>query len=537
MSGKGTGGGTSFENMSHEQMLAWLDQANAGTVQGAADRLIAAAKEIRKIAEELKVRPQYVEWKGKGADAFRTWSGDLANSALRLGDFSEGAAKWLGETSGAIATAQASIPRDTKSAQANLDAAGAAHNDPDAAAVSSKSTSELAALAADKEKVRQEAAAQMRKLGQTYSLSATQLDELERPKFPPPPEALVPPDSRGLHDGSGIARPGGSTTGRVSPSAAAGSRTVARESSVHSDVVAAPQLGHSHQGTQVPELPTGEEIAPPSRMDIDSVGTLPHAPNTPVGGTNGLPSAGRAEGVSTTQPGNVPPLFGTSAGVPVGSAGPGRMTRTVGPVGQGRAVAGAAGPVRSAVTGRTPSLPSQGAPMANPGGTQNPSARGVVGGRPTRPPMGRSAGAIPRGTVVGAEGTTARGSMGPEVGNGPAGRAAGRQGQIPGRGPASPTGGAVGGSPQQTGRVAARTPAPGNADGRANSGAAVRDGISGGTPKAGRPGKDRSTSVPRTAQSASSSRTSGKGGRPDRQGEKDKPRQEERRRTARPVTD
>jgi hypothetical protein len=212
MSGKGTGGGTSFEDMSHEQMLAWLDQANAGTVQGAADRLIAAAEEIRKIAEELKVRPQYVEWKGEGADAFRTWSGDLANSTLRLGDFSEGAAKWLGEASGAIATAQASIPRDTRSAQANLDATQAAHNDPDAATVSSKSASELAALAADKEKVRQEAAAQMRKLGQTYSLSSTQLDGLERPKFPPPPEAFVPPRERS----EDLARPGSQYSSGVS---------------------------------------------------------------------------------------------------------------------------------------------------------------------------------------------------------------------------------------------------------------------------------------------------------------------------------
>ena len=67
MSGKEAGGVTSFEDMSHEQMLAWLDQANSGTVQAAADRLVSAAEEIRKIAEELKVRPQWVEWKGEGA--------------------------------------------------------------------------------------------------------------------------------------------------------------------------------------------------------------------------------------------------------------------------------------------------------------------------------------------------------------------------------------------------------------------------------------------------------------------------------------
>jgi hypothetical protein len=132
MPAEGPGGSTPFENMSHEQMLAWLDRANAGTVQAAADRLVAAAKEIRKIAEELKVRPQWVEWKGEGADAFRTWSADLANSALRLGDFSEGAGQWLARASDAIAQAQVSIPRDAGSAQANLDAARSARNDPDA---------------------------------------------------------------------------------------------------------------------------------------------------------------------------------------------------------------------------------------------------------------------------------------------------------------------------------------------------------------------------------------------------------------------
>ncbi|MEU1040332.1 hypothetical protein [Streptomyces sp. NPDC005907] len=205
--GKGTGAGTSFDGMSHEQMLQWLDQANAGTVQAAADRLTAAAREIRSIAEELKIRPQWVEWKGEGADAFRTWSGDLANATLRLGDFSDGAAKWLGEASGAIARAQASIPRDRAAARVNLDAATSTPNDPDAASIGAKSLRELAALEAAEEKVRQEAAAEMTKLGQAYRLSASQMEGLERPRFPPPPTAIVP---RGTADqGTDLARPGG----------------------------------------------------------------------------------------------------------------------------------------------------------------------------------------------------------------------------------------------------------------------------------------------------------------------------------------
>lgn len=100
-----------FDGMSHERMLQWLDQANSGTVQSAADRLATVAEEIHKIADELKIRPQWVEWKGEGADAFRAWTADLANSTLRLGDFSESSAKWLAQASDAIARAQAAIPR------------------------------------------------------------------------------------------------------------------------------------------------------------------------------------------------------------------------------------------------------------------------------------------------------------------------------------------------------------------------------------------------------------------------------------------
>ncbi|MEU0299558.1 hypothetical protein ABZ252_08835 [Streptomyces sp. NPDC006175] len=117
--------------MTHETMLAWLDMANSGAIQGASDRLLSAAKEIRTVANELKGRPQTVEWKGEGADAFRTWS-----------------------------------------------------DDPDASAVAQKSAETLLAA---KEASRQEAAAEMRKLAQSYALSASQLDGLESGRRATPP--------------------------------------------------------------------------------------------------------------------------------------------------------------------------------------------------------------------------------------------------------------------------------------------------------------------------------------------------------------
>ncbi|MFD0511755.1 hypothetical protein [Streptomyces aureus] len=284
-----------FDGMSHEQMLEWLDQANSGTVQAAADRLAAAAKEIHSIAEDLKVRPQWVEWKGQGAESFRTWAGDLANATLTLGDFSQDSSKWLAQASKAIGTAQASIPRDKASAQSNLDAAKAAHNDPDAGAVASKSSAELQAIAANKEKVRQEAAGEMRKLGQAYSLSSTQMSGLTRPKFPPPPKALVPDsvsrDSSQREGDGGAAAKSVSATGTTRSVAEATGHTTPT-----SDVTAA------HHGTVTPERAMPNLDERPTQVGIDSVGTLPEA-KQPLPTTTG-PSP---VGPGPTGPGGMPP--------------------------------------------------------------------------------------------------------------------------------------------------------------------------------------------------------------------------------------
>lgn len=482
MSGKGTGGGTSFEDMSHEQMLAWLDQANAGTVQGAADRLIAAAKEIRKIAEELKVRPQYVEWKGDGADAFRTWSGDLANSTLRLGDFSEGAAKWLGEASGAIATAQASIPRDKAGAQANLDAAQAAHNDPDAAAVSSKSTSELAALAADKEKVRQEAAAQMRKLGQTYSLSATQLDGLERPKFPPPPAAFVPPRDNAVED---LARPAPGSSAGVSGGGTA-SGVVGTAGTVRPEHGHAVTSGRLETEQFTSEAPSdhlrARTIEPVTHVGIDSATTLPGVHQPPAGAANGMPTPSRPDtGVPSAGSGMAPPFSGGAPRIPSASVGPGRSDvagRTPARPGQravgslpGRGATGV-GPISSRNMPGSGVAPSRSVPGQG-SGRGLPANSGITGGRPTATPStGRPAGRLPGGTVVGNEPAGSRGSTA-----GPGGQAVARPavGRPVGRSAPTLSNGVAGGTPQQTGRAPARPGAP-------VPSAPTRGGISGGTP-------------------------------------------------------
>ncbi|MFE4923455.1 WXG100 family type VII secretion target [Streptomyces sp. NPDC056661] len=425
-----SGSGTPFESMSHEEMLTWLDQANSGAIQSAADRLVSAATEIRKIAEDLKVRPQWVEWKGEGADAFRTWSADLANSTLRLGDYSEGASKWLTQASNAIASAQAAIPRTQAGAQANLDAALAARNDPDASAVAQKSAETLIAT---QEANRQEAAAQMRKLAQTYSLSASQMDGLEKPAFPPPPQAIVPPDEdrRGGEGNVGLREAGQSsrTTGKDYGLAAEGQ---SRESS---GGVATPS-----RNTAASQSLSNAPVSRPVGMEIDGVTALQDAPKISSVSPSGVPAASPSESIFPATGVVVPPTSGGGLAMP-SSTGVGRST----------------GVPRTSIPG-TGAGPLGSGPIGRP-----PGGGGITGGRVVPQTPGRPVGGIPRGTVIGGEGTQGRVPMGRAMGAGGMGTGIGpgQSGMSGGRRLAGETGGIVGGRSQQPGRTSTRPFTPG----------------------------------------------------------------------------
>ncbi|MEV8230505.1 hypothetical protein AB0P41_31410 [Streptomyces sp. NPDC079167] len=407
--------------MTHETMLAWLDMANSGAIQGASDRLLSAAKEIRTVANELKGRPQTVEWKGEGADAFRTWSADLANATLRLGDYSEGASKWLAQASDSLASAQVAIPRTHAGAQANLDAARAARNDPDASAVAQKSAETLLAA---KEANRQEAAAEMRKLAQSYALSASQLDGLEKPVFPPPPGAIVPERAVGY----GGSETYGTSTGDLG--AAEGEGAI-REGTAHSQSSQATGSGsQGASGSSAVRVPP--DLGTPASMEVNSTATLPQSSPTPSAPQPGPPVTGRPDG-------------GLPAGLAVPPAfGGGARTRP-GPFGRGEG---------AGLSVRPPSLPGQGVPGSN-SASRTPRDAGITGGRPVAQPTGRG---LPGGTVVGGEGTQARGPMGH---GGVSGGGAARSRALGVRPPAGGTSGIVGGRPQHVGRSGERPFTPG----------------------------------------------------------------------------
>ncbi|MFB7917709.1 hypothetical protein [Streptomyces sp. NPDC056061] len=416
---------TSFSGKSHEELMKWLSQANSEAVQAAADRLAKAATEIEKIGEELKIRPQWVNWKGAGANSFRAWTADLANATLSLGQYGRGASKSLGDAAEAIVAAKGAAPDLRPDAKASLEAALSTPNDPDA----SKLVQQLnAELRTDHDAM----ARAMTNLSQAYEQSKEGMEKLEKPKFPPPPQVIVPRAEEGSdHTKSDYVSGGGTAVG------AAGG--VPRS-------ISAPGADYAVSGgAVVPSTPHASVAAPaggpashPVDMEIDAVAPPTTTSPTPPLAQPGVPGPVKPDGGLPVMPPVLPPHAGDRTVVqPTPTPGTGRTTgvpRPPMPSGGGKAM-----------------VESLGRP---------PRDNAITGGRQMAQPPGRPTVGLPRTAVVGGEGTpTGRGMMG----HGPAmgGGGGGQSGIVGGRRLASETGGVVGGSPHQLGRGGARPFTPG----------------------------------------------------------------------------
>ncbi|MFE1232297.1 hypothetical protein [Streptomyces sp. NPDC058745] len=431
--------------MSHEQMLAWLDEASSFYVQDAADRLTKAATKMRDIAKTLRDRPGRVEWKGEAEKAFMEWADSLASSTHSLADYSDDASFWMSQASDAIALAQSAIPRYTSHAQAkeNLEAARKFHNDPDSQQIAANARSQMAdvegkaltpeevaqRLAAKAEANRQAAADEMEKLSGSYQWSDHQMQNLVVPTLPPPPAAFVPEDV-GAKDGQSTYF-GSTSSGDGRPSADSGIATTrSQDGRATPDASIVPPSGDKTGPTHVvrPEVPAD--------LGIDSVGTLPPPTTTAPPQTSVTPPVSKPDGFTppmTTLPGQIPPAVtgGTRANTP--------PMASRAPVGPGRTGPGTTGPL---------GMPRE----------------GISGGRAVPPNSGRATTGIPRSTVIGTERGTGpnsgmgRGPMGGMGGTHPMG---GQNGISGGRRLAVETGGVVGARPQQPGAAGSRPFTPG----------------------------------------------------------------------------
>ncbi|QES06357.1 hypothetical protein DEJ44_12455 [Streptomyces venezuelae] len=436
----GGGGGTDFSGMSHQQMLAWLDEASSFYVGDAARKLKSVATQLEKISKELKASMEGMDWEGEAEKAFAEWTINVANTTSKLALYSKNGAVPMDDNSAAIAAAQSAMPRYTShaSAKENLAAARKYHNDPDSQYIAGQARSQMAdsedpaVIKAKEEANRQAAADEMRRLSSTYQWSSYRMSNEVPPVFPPPPGAFVPDavDDRGGSNRNITSLPQGERH-----STSNDTETTTHTTRPQQDTRTTPD-DNVVRPTDDPTRPTHvvrPEVRPDTPVDlgIDSVDTHTLPPTQTTGPT-------------TPTPGGPPPVnkpdFGTppfvTTGVPpfTGKNGPG----PVGPTGP--------------VTGGTRNPLSNGGPRGLPG-MPGATREGISGGRQV-PHTGRPSTGIPRSTVVGAE----QGRNGTGMGRGPMGgggmgtpMGGGQSGISGGRRLAGETGGVVGGKAQRAG--------------------------------------------------------------------------------------
>ncbi len=449
----GTGGrkpqsrSTDFESMTHQQLVALIASANPAGASNLAAKLSQASSTITSIGEDLKAYVAALPWHGEGGDAFRAWGGQTASATLRLGQYSKGASRWMEEVARAIGEAKAAMPPLSETTQARnaLTKANGAYdtatdpanrNDPDARGLARTAQSDAAAAEARIEVLRGEAALRLRKLAQTYEFTAHQVNAETPPTFPPPssimPKSVIE-EPRPPGSAEGPAAPMRSAIGEgpaVSARPVAGGESVVGSTSPVRSVPAAdsPPPDVSGPSAQPPR------VEPSTRLQIDGLATLPTAPpSSPAAPPVSPPSVGTPDPWGV-QPNPTPPVSGRGATkAPSQSAPP--VTGRSGQIG-----------------GRSPALPIQG-PLGPGASGRLPHDSGIVGGRPM-PPNATGAGrGMPRGLVVGGEGTAgARSPIGhtPAMGAGNGGARPGASGG--GRRYASETGGIVAGNPRQSSR-------------------------------------------------------------------------------------
>ncbi|MFE2149646.1 WXG100 family type VII secretion target [Streptomyces lavendulae] len=398
---------TDFEAYSHEQLLAMIASLDSATVVARATQLQGAAVVIKGIGESLR-KHQVTGWEGEAADSFQKWVTWAGNATLRLADYSEEGSKWMTQAAQTMAEVKTNTPKYDASAAADLAASHRFHNDPDAQQLGRTANSKLNGD-------RQEAIQQLTKLAQSYDLAATQMNKAEAPTFRPPPPEFAPTQTSGdverSRSGGGSGAALGSGSSSVAPSGAA---DALRHGSVQmpghqpaQDRILSPTTGST--SPQAPIVPSRDVD-----VDLDHVATLPNktlpptaaVPGGPTPSSPGFPLSGPLPALP------LPPLTGgtTSAG------GSPSITRP--PIGIGGKSGGMS--------------------------AQPPRDAGIVGGKPISP--GGPGAGIPRGTVIGAEGTQPGGRGGMMGGGGLGGpHGPSGTGSVAGRRLAMEPGGVVGG--------------------------------------------------------------------------------------------
>ncbi|WP_282694093.1 hypothetical protein [Streptomyces sp. CC208A] len=510
-------GSTSFENHRLNAMLDLLASANPADLEHAGEALEEATVSLNEAAKDLNAFISGVNWKGEAATEFQRYGSEVVTYAWDIGKVANAVgAQMKVASTGLTSVRNAAPPRDTRVVQ---------KKPTEFTELEKTEKKEEYQKAVQVEKDRQEAINQMNRLASFYAVSQSTLAGQELPKPPESYKAPVPKPSGNLLGGpetgsssspsSSASRDGLSreTPGRISIGEDRTTQTVSRTgheldgsqpireqpsgtgTKVQIDTVATPPAPTLTTTAPTPTAPTatptpaGPAVPPPvtlgtpPRTGGPKVTGTPGGPRTATGrtvvGRTGGPTSSPAVGRSGGPKGA--PAVGRTGG-PTSSPATGRsggpMGRASGPTGSpatGRSsgpMGRAGGPLatgQSTQAGRsTPQMGRAGGPgQAGAGrtGRSNP----IVGGTPQRTTAGGTGSRIPKGTVVGGEGTAA--------GRTAAGRPsqAGVVGANNGKGTARPTGR---GTPSSNGVVGSPRGMGGRGSQRPNRDEQDRDGSS-----------------------------------------------------------
>ncbi|MFD5076997.1 hypothetical protein [Streptomyces sp. NPDC058371] len=431
-------GKTDFENHELNHMIDLVETANPDDLESAGKALWDARDSIKDAAEELSGHIDRVDWEGESGTAFRTWGNKLVTHTHGLAEFADAAGTQITAAGTGLASVRSAMPpRDTR------DNPKAPDKIPTPARVD---TNHEYVQAVKVEKDRQEAINQMNRLSSFYAVSEEALAAQEPPTFEPMPSVGVPKPEQPTYTPE---RPGGTHEN--------GNLATVHKSSTDGQQHVTGVISDSRPVEVTPPLKDVDDVIgdPPRDVgtDIDSVDTLPQETTRPVTGTPPSVSGQHSATSGTVPPFTgtpVPPTFGGPVGrapgpagatgvrapisaqgrpSPQGSTSGGRSGRgPMGPMGRAAATGQAGGRGTGAATGRSPMgrgvsggtpRPAGGTAAGRAGGAGSTGAgrgNGVVGGKPAKSPASGATGSrVPRGTVVGAEGTASSRTPGGKI--------------------------------------------------------------------------------------------------------------------------
>ncbi|WP_280726816.1 hypothetical protein [Kitasatospora sp. MAA4] len=320
--------------MSHEQLLAMVQNAQPTVMTGRGAALTEASGTLKSLSDELHTHVGNLDWTGDAGDAFKGWANQVSASTLLLSEYAATAGSNISAAGNTLAGVKGSggIPPLPTTDIQTVNKRNSQPNNfmPDSTQLSNPHwVTSLQASAAQTriDNAHQEAIHQMTILGQSYDQSTTLINAATPPLFPPTPVSVMgpPPQSvasdenvsfGGTGSGGSSSRTGsGGSSSKVTPGAPGktgvppGTPPPNRVNPVTPEPVPVRPVGpHPSPGpvepnpvVPTPVTPTAPGSAPPS-TGIDSG---PSAPTLPpqTGSTGGVPTTGAPGGGGIGGPG------------------------------------------------------------------------------------------------------------------------------------------------------------------------------------------------------------------------------------------